>query len=224
MGYALRPMPPQLAPEVVTKLLRAETATIGHVRQIGFARRGLEPVIAGGRIAGTAVTLALPSEDACLLHHALGLLRPGDVLVVDRLGDDRHAAWGGIASAMGLASGAAGVIIDGPAADFTEVRAHGFPVWSRGPAPLTQRRHGTGGALNHPICCGGAVVLPGYAVLADEGGALFLPPEEVEELADWAIAKLAGEPETLRRIAAGERMGDINGSSRIVQENLSRWF
>lgn len=224
MAYAIRAMPPAVPSAIVSRLLQAETATIGHVRHLGFARRGLEPVIAGSRIAGTAITLALPPEDSCLLHHALGMLRPGDILVIDRLGDDRHAAWGGITSAMGRASGAAGVIIDGPAADLSEIRAQGFPVWCRGPAPLTQRRLGLGGALNVPICCGGAAVLPGYAVLADEGGALFLPPDEAEELAEWAVAKLAQEPETIRRIEAGEKMGDINGSSRLVEGNTGRWF
>jgi regulator of RNase E activity RraA len=224
MGYVVRDMPAQLPEGLVRKLLRAETATIGHVRTLGFADREIQPILPGTKIAGTAVTLAFSHQDACMIHHALNALRPGDVLVIDTLGDDRYACWGGQTAAAGAISGAAGVIIDGAIADLTELRQHGFPVWARGPAPKTGRRHGIGGAMNVPIAIGGAAVLPGYAVLADENGVLFMPADEAEECADWAIARLAAEPELLRDMRAGGKMGELTGSSEQVRKNLSRWF
>src|SRR3984957_13050916 len=93
--YDIGEMPAQISPEVVALLEQAETATIGHWRHWGFCDRRIVPALRGRRVAGTAVTVAIPGPDSTLLHHALGLLRPGDILVVDRLGDDRHACWGG---------------------------------------------------------------------------------------------------------------------------------
>ena len=93
--YLVRPMPPQIAPALTQKFRDVETATIGHSRHWGFMDGGIRPLLRGARVAGTAVTLAIPAQDSTLLHHAMGLLRPGDFLVIDRLGDDKHACWGG---------------------------------------------------------------------------------------------------------------------------------
>ena len=93
--YRIEPMPPQLSPALAEKLSRVETATVGHSQHWGFMDRGIQPLLRNKRIAGAAVTLAIPGQDSTLLHHTLGLLRPGDILVVDRLGDDKHACWGG---------------------------------------------------------------------------------------------------------------------------------
>ena len=225
MGYAIKEMPLQVEARLIEKLGRCETATIGHVRQLGFVDRAVQAVIPGTRIAGTAVTLALPGQDSTLMHHVLGLLRPGDVLIVDRLGDDKHACFGGGTAAAAKAAGAAAVLVDGPCADVSEIRGHDLPVWCRGPAPITTRRYDIGGAFNVPICCGGAAVLPGYAVLADEGGILVLPPSEVEEIADWAIEKLASEPESHRQmLEEGLRIGDLSGASALVQAKPADWF
>src|SRR5687768_343124 len=93
--YLINPMPQQVSQRVAEKLSQVETATIGHSQHWGFMDRSIQPLLRRKRIAGTAVTLAIPGQDSTLLHHALGLLRPGDILVVDRLGDNKHACWGG---------------------------------------------------------------------------------------------------------------------------------
>ena len=109
--YDIDPMPPQISAEVIALLEQTETATVGHWRHWGFCDRRIQPLLRRKRVAGTAVTLAIPGPDSTLLHHALGLLRPGDILLVDRLGDDRHACWGGGVTVAAKAAGAkAGVV------------------------------------------------------------------------------------------------------------------
>ena len=222
MSFVVHDLPPQVEPRIIEKLSRAETATIGHIRQQGFADRSIQGIIPGRRVAGTAVTLALPGQDSTLLHHVLGLLRPGDMLVVDRLGDDKHACLGGGVAVAAKASGAVAAIVDGPCTDFSEIRAEDFPVWCRGPSPITTRVYGIGGAFNTPITCGGAMVHPGDAVVADESGVLFLPPDVAEAAADWALAKQSGEPATHVRLRSGEKLGDISGATRIVLAKLAK--
>jgi 4-hydroxy-4-methyl-2-oxoglutarate aldolase len=221
MSFALNPMPAQIEPALIAKLERCETATIGHLRQQGFADRRIQSINPGKRIAGTAVTVALPGQDSALLHHVLGMLRPGDVLVIDRLGDDKYACLGGGVAVAAKAAGAVGAIIDGPATDFSEIRREDFAVWCRGPSPVTTRILAIGGALNTPVQCGGVAVHPGDAVLADESGVLFLPPDAVEVCADWALGKQTEEPILQQRLRQGEKFGDISGASRMILERLS---
>lgn len=221
MSFIVNDLPKPVDARIVAKLARAETATIGHRRQQGFADRRIQCILPQRRIAGTAVTLALPGQDSTLLHHVLGLLRAGDVLVIDRLGDDRHACLGGGVAVAAKASGAVAAIVDGPCTDFSEIRAEDFPVWCKGPSPITTRLYGIGGAFNTPIECGGVTVLPGDAVLADESGVLFLPADVAEAAADWALSTMASEAGLHRRLRAGERLGDITGASKIVLGKLS---
>src|SRR5688572_4796931 len=187
--YRIAPMPPQLPAALVEKLQRVETATIGHSQHWGFMDRGIQPLLRGKRIAGAAVTLAIPGQDSTLLHHTLGLLRPGDILVVDRLGDDRYACWGGGVTVAAKAAGALAGIVDGPCTDRAELEASGFPIWARGVSAITTRLYDLGGSLNVPIACGGVTVQPGDAILADDSGVLVLSPHEVADVARDAIKR-----------------------------------
>ena len=150
--------------------------------------RAIQPLLPGGRrVVGTAVTLAIAGPDSTLLHHAAGLLRPGDILVVDRLGDDKYACWGGGVTVAVKAAGAVAGIVDGPCTDLAEIIASDFPIWARGLAPITTRIYDLGGGMNVPVSCGGAVVMPGDAILADESGVLVIPRDEALAVAEQAL-------------------------------------
>jgi regulator of RNase E activity RraA len=218
--YQIGPMPEPLPAALVAKLEQVETATVGHWRHWGFMDRGIQPVLREKRIAGVAVTLAIPGPDSTLLHHALGLLRAGDVLVVDRLGDDRHACWGGGVTVAAKAAGAKAGIVDGPCTDLTEIRDSDFPVWCRGLAPITTRLYDLGGRLNTPVSCGGVAVMPGDVILADESGVLVLPREEAEAEADEAIARQARGLANQDKVKAGARLGDLSGATAKVKAAL----
>lgn len=214
--YEIGPMPVPISAEIVALLEQTETATVGHWRFWGFCDRAIRPVLPGRRVAGTAVTLAIPGPDSTLLHHALGLLRPGDILAVDRLGDDRYACWGGGVTVAAKAAGARAGVVDGPCTDLEEIVASDFPMWSRGFAPITTRLYDLGGRLNKPVSIGGAVVQPGDAVLCDESGVLVLPPAEAEAEARRAIDTQSRGLASQARVAAGEKLGAISGATAKV--------
>lgn len=218
--YTIGPMPEPLDPRVHAKLMQTETATIGHWRHRGFMARGIQPLLPDRRIAGPAVTVAIPGPDSTLLHHALGLLRPGDILVVDRLGDDRHACWGGGVTVAAKAAGAAGGIVDGPCTDLTEIRDSDLPMWCRGLAPITTRLYDLGGAMNVTISCGGVAVNAGDIILADESGVLVLPRDEAEAEADAAIARQARGLATQDKVKAGAKLGELSGATAMVLKGL----
>jgi 4-hydroxy-4-methyl-2-oxoglutarate aldolase len=218
--YRIQPMPAPIDADLAAKLAKVETATVGHTLHWGFMDRGIQPLLRRRRIAGTAVTLAIPAQDSTLLHHALGLLRPGDVLVVDRLGDDKHACWGGGVTVAAKAAGALAGIVDGPCTDLTEIEESDFPVWCRGLSPITTRLYNLGGVLNLPVSCGGVTVNPGDAILADESGVLALPAAEAGAIADAALARQERGERNQARIRAGEKLGDISGATKMVLDAL----
>ncbi|MDH4607471.1 RraA family protein [Pseudomonas sp. BN102] len=214
---------PELMPwKIVERALLAEPATIGHFRLMGFPHCRIRPMHPVPRIAGPAVTLALPAADSSLLHHAVGQLRPGDVVVIDRLGDKHHACLGGgVAYALAKA-GVAGVIIDGPIADPGELRDVGLAVWARGVASITTRLQGIGGSMNVPVSCGGAVVNPGDLVIADEGGVVFIPRDEAAIEIERAIQLQEMEKRGLPLISEQKTLGDLTGASAMVMAKLAQ--
>ncbi|MNF85379.1 4-hydroxy-4-methyl-2-oxoglutarate aldolase [compost metagenome] len=220
--FKIQSMPERLPVKMLERALLAEPATIGHFRLMGFPDGAIRPMHAVPRIAGPAVTLALPAADSSLLHHAVGALRPGDVMVIDRLGDKHHACLGGgVAYALAKA-GVAGVIIDGPIADPGELRDVGLAVWARGVASITTRLQGIGGAMNVPVSCGGAVVQPGDLVIADEGGVVFIPCDEAIRDIERAIQLQEMEQRGLPLISAQKKLGDLTGASAMVMAKLDQ--
>ena len=215
--FLINPLPPQIAPELIALLQQAETATVGHVLHSGFVDPAIRATLPDRRVVGTAVTLRIPGPDSTLLHHILGLVRPGDFIVIDRCGDVRHACWGGVVTNTAKKAGVVGAIIDGVATDFSEIRRCNMPVWCRGPSPITTKLLGLEGAFNVPISVGGQAVSPGDAILADESGVLVLEPNQVEPIAKRAIEMQTREITVLERIEKGEKLGQISGATRLVE-------
>src|SRR5205814_1702091 len=156
--FTINSLPPALDARFIDKLLHAEPATIGHFRNWGFmdpAIRAMQPDV---RIAGPAVTVRAPGIDGTIVGYALGQVRHGDVLVIDRCGDHRHAAFGGLVAYACKVAGLAGVIIDGMATDIGEVRKYGVPLWCRGLSAVTTKRIGLAGEFCVPVSCGGVDV------------------------------------------------------------------
>lgn len=221
-GFDLNEMPAQVPHELLDRLRRIDTPTLGHIRDRGFMNPEIRAVTNDVKAVGTAVTVRITARDAALLPYTLGSVRAGDFLIIDRGGDRRYACWGGVVTTAAVAAGVAGAVIDGFATDFGEIRKMGFPIWCRGSSPVTTRHLANGGSLNVPVACGGVVVFPGDAVLADESGIAVLRPDEWEEATEVALGKIRAEPSVLDRIRRGEKMGELNGATEKVRAALER--
>lgn len=215
-NFDIGPLPDSMDATILEQLALAEVATIGHWRRWGFVDRLIARLQPGPTIVGTAVTVAVPSEDNSILHHALSIIRPGDILIVDRLGDTNVACYGGTINHAAKLRGAAAVIIDGPCTDVREIRESGLPVWCRGSSGRTSRSRGFAGRLNVPISVGGAVVMPGDALLCDDDGVLVLPPCDVAEEASRAIAHQDRVSGFIPLLNEGQSLPDLNGASEKV--------
>lgn len=215
--YKLNPMPEPIPQDKLDRLAALETATIGHFYHYGFADPEIRPVIPGHAVAATVATLAIPGLDSTLLHHCLSSVGPGYFLAVDRLGDRKYACWGGGVTRMAASMGLAGGCVDGPHTDTAEIAEQGFPMWSRGASPVTTRLYDTGGGFNVPVSIGGAAVLPGHAVLADDSGVLFIAPEDLDAVLERAEFLTARSAETEPKITAGTHLGQLSGATKMVE-------
>ncbi|MES5047476.1 RraA family protein [Rhizobium nepotum] len=219
--YHIGAQPAQIDPDLRARFELVEVATIGHFRHRGFVHHAITPVVEVGRtLVGTAVTVAIPATDSTLLHHAVSVIRPGDFLFVDRLGDDRHACIGGGVAFAIKTAGAVGVVIDGPCTDVEEIIELGMPLWSRSVSGITTRLNDLGGSLNLPISCGNVPVMPGDVVIADASGVLVIPVDEAEDVLQEAEARQARAGRNKGKIEAGEKLGDLSGASRMVAAAL----
>jgi regulator of RNase E activity RraA len=219
--YDVKPMPPQVAPDLLALLAECRTESIGHHRHWGFVHGSIKPVI-NRRVVGTAVTLALPGHDSGLLSYALSHVRPGDFLCVDRLGDNHNSCWGGGTTLAAKIAGLAGIVIDGPSTGSSRFEEFDLPAWIRGYTPITCQLYGNGGAMNVPVCVGGAAILPGYAILADESGVLALPPEDIRYLASMAIERQNGYAAGHAKLRAGVKQAEMTGMDAKIAAGIAR--
>ena len=217
--YLIHPLPAPIPAADLEYLALAEPANIGHFRARGFMDGGIRSHAQDIRVAGTAVTVQMPGMDGGIMHYAMGCVRKGDILVIDRCGESVTAAFGGAMAYAAAQAGVAALIVDGKVTDLGELRQHGVPVWSRGPSVVTTRVLEQDGEFCGTISCGGVTVRPGDAILADENGILVLPRDEIRAEAAKAIALQEQEKTTLARLRAGERFPDVVGSRAAIDRN-----
>ncbi len=220
--FVLNPLPASIDAASIALLQQAEPATIGHFLDFGFVDPAIRAMWQVPRIAGTAVTLRCAANDSTIVHYALGQLRPGDVLVIDRAGDHRHAPVGGGVAFAAREAGCIGIIIDGVATDISEVRDYKMPVWARGLSTVTTKRLFQQGEFCVPITCGGVPVEPGDAILADENGVLVLKPAQIADAARRAIEMQQAEGPRLAEVAKGARLSDLNGTTAKLLELVAK--
>lgn len=212
-----------VAPELIEQLRGIPPATVGHMQDFGFMDNGLRPIGRRGfTVCGPALTLKVMAIDSAIVHHAIGMAQPGDVLVIDRNGDNKHACWGEMTSLAAKVRGVAATIIDGPATDVVEIDEMEFLVFSRGISPITTRSLALSGEINTVIQCAGVCVAPGDIILADDNGVLVLPPGMVPDVIERCLPRFQREAVTRRRILAGEALGDISGANQRVAEAMQR--
>ncbi len=205
--------------KICSPLLECVTRSVGASICLTPALAPSSSIAAPWAPAGTAVTVAIPAFDSAILPYVLSMVRPGDFLVIDRLGDDRHSCLGGTVTLAARIAGIAGIIVDGYATDFDEIIENGVPVWCRGPAALTTKLLGIGGAINIPVACGGVAVNPGDAIIADETGICVLRPDEIPAVLLAAAAKPTRD--RAQRLRNGEQLADLNGCKLRIDAVLA---
>jgi 4-hydroxy-4-methyl-2-oxoglutarate aldolase len=161
-------------------------------------------------LCGPAVTCACAPEDNLAMHAALYRATPGTVLVCDGTGTTRCALFGELMATDALNQGLAGLVVQGPVRDIADLDELGFPIWSTGTAP-GQAAKASAVSVGAPVVVGGVLVAPGDQVIADRDGVAVVPAAHWASVRADVAALIDRESKTRARLAAGERLADING-------------
>ncbi len=195
---------PRVSAEVVNQAALYQPAIFADVagrRGVMHGRvRALRPNMT---IAGTAFTVEVRPGDNLMIHAALSLAKPGDVLVVDGKGDETCALMGAIMINAAKKLGLAGVVLDAACRDSLEIEELGFPVFSVGTNPNGPTKQ-VGGRVGHPISCGGVTVCAGDFICADADGVVVVEREKIESLLPLAAHKVTAEAKRIAQIQQGD--------------------
>ena len=157
----------------------------------------------GMKAVGPALTVRVPPTDNLMIHKALTLIKPGDVLVIDGGGNHSWALMGWLMVSTAIKLGVAGIITDGCVRDAQEIRTSGFPVFCAGLSPNGPFKEGPG-EINFPISCGGQIVNPGDMIISDDDGVVVLPKEFAGSVIEKVYQVIEREENRLKDIANGD--------------------
>lgn len=200
------PHPPLASAALLEQYRNIAASTIGHFGDDGYLR-GIRPLFDGLRMLGNVVTVRVFPPDGSILREALLLSEPGDVLVVECVGDQECACWGELRTLAGLIKGLSGVVVEGAVTDVAALREHRLPVFSRGVSAYTTRGIGEQGQVNQPIEVAGVQVKPGDIAIGDDDGVFILDRRRAEALLPQLLAK--EEQDRERRAAFLQRLASI---------------
>jgi regulator of RNase E activity RraA len=176
------------------------TSVVSDVGGRLLGTTGLHPINRSAvTVCGNAVTVKVRAGDNLLIHKALQILEPGDVLVVDGEGDITRALVGEIMMTIAKTNGAVGFVIDGAIRDVEAFEEHQFPCWARGVNLRGPYKDGPG-TINTAITVGGMLVNPGDIILGDSDGVVAITPSYAQEIAVLAKNKVKQEHEMIQSI------------------------
>lgn len=163
----------------------------------------LKPILNNTMIVGPAVTVICPAGDNLMIHAAIEVVKPGDIVVITTEGNNVLGMIGELIVTALMKKGVKGIIMDSGIRDVRQIRDMGFPIWTR--EVLSQGAQKVrGGWVNAPAVCAGVMIHPGDIVMADDDGVVVVKQEDFESTLTLSQARLAKEAGTIEKIESGQ--------------------
>lgn len=189
--------------DLVDGLADAGVSTVHEAMgRVGLLGTDLRPIQTGVRLAGPAVTVLAQAGDNLMVHAAIEVCEPGDIIVIATMSPSTDGVFGELIATSLMSRGVVAAVIEAGVRDTEELRALPFPVWAKAVSA-----HGTvkatPGSVNVPVVCGGQLVEPGSVIIADDDGIVCVPARVASTTLDAARDRIRREDATRKELQAG---------------------
>lgn len=202
IGFRVLPCPPRASDALLTQFQDVVTPHISdNMNRLYGSPAAIRPY-SKGKLVGTAITVKTRPGDNLMVHKAIDMAEPGDVIVVDAAGDVTQAIVGEIMLSLAETKGIRGFVVDGAIRDSLAFTQRNFPIFARGITHRGPYKEGPG-EINVPVCIAGMVVCPGDIIVGDEDGVIAIPQEVATAVLDLVVQQQKRERDMLEGIASG---------------------